>query len=132
MPYIVANRTILKGVRHDPQPSRVALRAVPPHVPCCMRCLTPRPPGLGPGRPPQIVRERARRYFAEHIETLNNIACGTELDGSGSTPTTSERIRAIVALGKFGIGTNFGPEPRDRPVLEVRVVDESKEMPRLE
>ena len=105
---------------------------MPPHVPRRMRCLTPRPPGLGPGRPPEIVRERARRYFAEHIETLNSIACGTELDGSGSTPTTSERIRAIVALGKFGLGTKFAAEATEKRELEIRIVDESKEMPRLE
>ncbi len=96
--------------------------------------------GIGPGRPLGIVRDRARRYFDEQIETLARIAAGEIMESvvmkDGSVvevpPKLDTRIRAIATLGKFGLGTNIGPESANQRVLEVRVVDESKEKQGLE
>ena len=43
--------------------------------------------GIGPGRPPGIVRERALRHFDKHIETLARIAADCHpLGTAGSLP----------------------------------------------
>ena len=96
--------------------------------------------GIGPGRPPGIVRDRARRYFDEHVETLARIAAGEIMESvvmkDGSVvevpPKLDTRIRAIATLGKFGLGTKFAAESTEKRELVVRVVDESKEKQRLE
>jgi len=73
----------------------------------------------GPPNPKGIVRERAARYFDEHIETLNEIAADTE-------ESTSDRINAIKALGAFGIGVKVESTVDERRLLVVEVVYEKK------
>ena len=87
--------------------------------------LVPRPNGAGAlaqGGPPRarlVVRERAARYFDEHIETLNEIAS----DEAESTP---DRINAIKALGSFGIGVKVESTVDERRLLVVEVVYEKR------
>jgi len=96
--------------------------------------------GIGPGRPPALIRERARRYFDELIERLALIAAGlineTVVLRDGSVvevrPKLDTQIRAIVALGKFGIGTKVESGSTEKRELVVRVVHEGKKVPRLE
>ena len=96
--------------------------------------------GIGPGRPPGLIRERARRYFDERLERLALIAAGqineTVVLKDGSLvevpPKLDTQIRAIATLGKFGLGTKFAAESAEKRELVVRVVDEAKERPRLE
>ncbi len=97
----------------------------------------------GPPNPKGIVRERAARYFDEHIETLARIAAGEEfvavvgpngepmVDDKGEplgyrTPSINDRINAIKTLGAFGIGVKVESTVDERRLLEVRVVYEGK------
>jgi hypothetical protein len=51
----------------------------------------------GPGVPPSVVRERARRSFYDRINTLEQLADGEE--------AARDRIRAIDTLGRYGLMT---------------------------
>jgi hypothetical protein len=53
--------------------------------------------GMLGGRPTSEVRKAARKAFDERIPMLAKIADSSERD--------SDRIKAIVALGNFGVGT---------------------------
>ncbi len=77
----------------------------------------------GPPPPTSMVRDRASRYFEDHIETLNDIANGAL---EGATPTVTERINAIKALGTFGIGVKIESTVDERRVLVIKVVYEGK------
>jgi hypothetical protein len=67
----------------------------------------------GTGRPPSVIRERCRGSFDQRIPTLEQIADGEPIqkmrmaDGEKTEITISaspsDRIKAIDALGKYGL-----------------------------
>ncbi|MEO8683010.1 MAG: hypothetical protein ABI665_28450 [Vicinamibacterales bacterium] len=57
-------------------------------------------PGNNGGRPPSVVRQRARGGFYDRIPTLEKIA------DSGRTGD-ADRIRAISVLGTIGMGSSM-------------------------
>ena len=56
----------------------------------------------GGGRPPDVVRERARDAFYTQIPTLEKIAEG-KLKHRNVTPNFDQRMKAIDQLGKYGL-----------------------------
>jgi len=56
----------------------------------------------GSGRPPDVVRQRARDAFYTQIPTLEKIAEG-KLKCGNVTPNFDQRIKAIDQLGKYGL-----------------------------
>jgi hypothetical protein len=52
----------------------------------------------GPGRPPSAIRALAREDFADLVPELRRIA-------KSPKATTSDRLKAIDLLGKYGLGT---------------------------
>ena len=56
----------------------------------------------GSGRPPDVVRGRARDAFYTHIPILEKIAEG-KLKHKNVTPDFDQRMKAIDQLGKYGL-----------------------------
>jgi hypothetical protein len=71
----------------------------------------------GPGRPPSVIREHAREGFADLIPSLKRIA------GDKETSTT-DRLRAIDLLGKYGLGTTVTETDTEGRDVTVRVIRE--------
>lgn len=79
------------------------------------------------GRPPSIVREACRQAFDQRIPLLEKIAdgmvpfangcpkCGHQDESGAEVPSTDNRLRALDALGRYGLG-----EQRD--VMEIESV----------